>query len=357
VLGFLIRRLVWAGLLGVVITFVTFLLFFVAPGDRRSGPGQHGLIEPSLQAQFDLHGSLLVQYAGFLKHVVLYADFGLSRVAGRPAMSVIAEALPVTASLVIGGTVLWLLMAFPIGIFSALRPRSLLDKSLMLFVLIGVSAHPVWVGLMLAYFFGVQIHLFPVAGYCNFLHPAGSTLCGGPRYWTYHLVLPWITFALLFAALYARMIRASVLEALDEDYVRTARAKGAGAWRVMRRHVLRNALLPVVSMLGMDLGVAFAGALFIETVFTLPGMGSLLFRSIAAGDLPVIMGLVLTVSAAVAVANLLADIALGLLDPRIGVRGARRRGYWRERLSDAVARRRPLRGAPEPGRVFESASR
>ena len=344
-IGFVARRIFWAGFLCVIITLITFFLFFIAPGDRRSGPGQHGLIEQSLQAQFDLHGSMLVQYAGFMKHVVFYGDVGLSRVAGRPAMSVIAEALPVTASLVIGGTLLFLLMAFPIGILSALRARSLLDKSAMLFLLVGLSAHPVWVGLLLSYFFGVRWHVFPVAGYCNLSHPAGSILCGGPRYWAYHLVLPWITFALLFAALYARMIRASVLEALDEEYVRTARAKGAGAWRVMRRHVLPNALLPVVAMLGMDLGVAFAGALFIETVFTLPGMGSLMFRSISAGDLPVIMGLVLTVSFAVVIANLLADIALALLDPRVGMRGSRRRGYVRTRLGQAVTRK-PVRGAP-----------
>lgn len=355
-LAFVVRRLLWAGLLGVAITLITFLLFFVVPGERPSGPGQHGLIEPSLQAQFDLHGSWPVQYLGFLRHVVLEGDVGMSRVSGIPATQAIAQALPVTASLVIGGTILWLLLAFPIGIASALRPRSALDKSLMLFVLVGISAHPVWIGLMLSYFLGVRIHLFPVAGYCNFLQPEGSILCGGPKYWAHHLVLPWITFALLFAALYARMIRASVLEALDEDYVRTARAKGAGAWRVMRRHVLRNAMLPVIAMLGMDIGVAFAGALFIETVFTLPGMGRLLFRSIGAGDLPVVMGIVLAVSFAVAIANLLADIALAVADPRVGARDMRARGYFRRRVAGALARPgKLLRRRPEPGgpRVLE----
>jgi peptide/nickel transport system permease protein len=186
----------------------------------------------------------------------------------------------------------------------------------MIFVLIGVSAHPVWLGLVLSYLLGVKVHLFPVAGYCDFLRP-GMHQCGGPRFWAYHMVLPWITFALLFAALYARMIRASVLEAMEEDYVRTARAKGAGTARVMCRHVFRNAMLPLVSMLGMDVGVAFAGSLFIETVFQLPGMGTMLFRSLNAGDLPVIMGVVLGVSLAVAVANLVADVASCLLDPRV----------------------------------------
>ena len=210
---------------------------------------------------------------------------------------------------------MWFLLAFPIGILSALRPRSLLDKGLMILVLIGASAHPIWLGLVLSYLLGFKLQLFPITGYCDFFNP--STPCGGPTQWTYHMLLPWLTFACLFAALYARMIRASVLEALDEEYVRTARAKGAGGWRVMRSHVLRNAMLPVVSMVGMDVGIAFAGALFIETVFQLPGMGTMLFRSLNAGDLPVIMGVVLGVSLAVAVANLVADVASCLLDPRI----------------------------------------
>ena len=132
-----------------------------------------------------------------------------------------------------------MLIAFPIGVLSALYPRSLFDKGLMVFVLIGVSAHPVWLGLVFSYVGGVKLHLFPVGGYCDLHYQAESTnLCGGPRYWAYHLVLPWLTFAFLFAALYARMIRASLLETMDEDYVRTARAKGAGECRVMRKHVL-----------------------------------------------------------------------------------------------------------------------
>src|SRR5919204_2257811 len=316
-LAFVIRRLLWALLLAVLISFVTFLVFFIIPGETRSGPGQHGLIEPSLQAQFKLHGPVPLQYLGFLRRVVLHHDLGKSRLTGLPATEMITQGLPITLSLVIGGTLFFLLLAFPIGILSALRPRSLVDKGLMVFVLIGVSAHPLWLGLVLSYVFGVKLHLFPVAGYCDFLHPGPMHQCGGPRFWAYHLVLPWVTFALLFAALYARMIRASVLEAMEEDYVRTARAKGAGTARVMCRHVFRNAMLPLVSMLGMDVGVAFAGSLFIETVFQLPGMGTMLFRSLNAGDLPVIMGVVLGVSLAVAVANLVADVASCLLDPRI----------------------------------------
>jgi peptide/nickel transport system permease protein len=136
------------------------------------------------------------------------------------------------------------------------------------------------------------------------------------------MILPWFTFACLYAALYARMIRASMIETMEEDYVRTARAKGASTSRVMRRHVLRNAMLPVVSMLGMDIGLAFGGALFIEIAFGLPGMGKVLVRALASGDLPMIMGVVLVISFAVAILNLIVDIVYCFIDPRVHVRGA-----------------------------------
>jgi peptide/nickel transport system permease protein len=228
----------------------------------------------------------------------------------------------VTGSLVIGGMVMWLLIAFPIGVLSALYPRSLIDKGLMFFVIVGVSAHPVWLGLIFAWVFGLQLHWFPIGGYCDWTYADSSTnLCGGPTYWAYHMVLPWFTFACVFAALYARMIRASLLENLEEDYVRTARAKGAGTVRVMRGHVMRNAMLPVITMIGMDLGVAFAGALFIETVYELPGIGRLMVRSLANGDIAMLMGIVLVVSFAVTFANLLVDIVYSIVDPRIRLRG------------------------------------
>ena len=149
---------------------------------------------------------------------------------------------------------LWLMISIPIGILSALRPRSLLDRVTMVFVLIGISAHPVWIGLLGAYFIGFKLHLVPITGYCDLVSPTGD--CGGPIQWAYHLILPWCTFAVLFAAIYVRMIRAYTMETLGEDFVRTARAKGASEPHVLRNHVLRNALLPVVTILGMDVGLA-----------------------------------------------------------------------------------------------------
>jgi peptide/nickel transport system permease protein len=322
VLAFVVRRLLWAVTMVFVISLITFVLFFLLPADSRNAQRNERGFAPELQTQFDARGSLPRQYLHFLDHLVLHGSLGESTRTREPVTTVIRRTLPVTASLLVGGVVFWLLIAFPVGVLSALRPRSLLDRGLMVFVLIGVSAHPVWLGLVFAYVFGLKLHVFPVGGYCDiFYDPSSANLCGGPRYWAYHLFLPWLTFAFLFAALYARMIRASLLEAMDEDYVRTARAKGAGTFRVLRRHVLRNAVLPVVTMLGMDVGVAFGGALFIETVYELPGMGRLLVRSLANGDLPMIMGVVIVVSLAVVVANLLVDIAYVLIDPRVRLRG------------------------------------
>ena len=315
---FVVKRLVWGVVMVAIVSLITFVIFIGLP-DRTINSRQ-GLVTPNLQAQWHLDGhSMPAKYVLFLKHIALHADFGQSMRQPLSVREIVVTALPVTASLVIGGTIMFLLLAFPIGLLSALRPRSLLDKGLMVFLLVGVSAHPVFLGLILSYFLGFKWHLLPIAGYCN-LHYHPTDICGGPRYWAYHMVLPWITFAFLFAALYARMIRANVLEALGEDYVRTARAKGAGSWRILRRHVARNALLPVVSMLGMDVGLAFGGAIFIETVFDLPGVGQALYRALGSADEPVILGVAILVSVAVVIANLAADLLYCLVDPRIGLR-------------------------------------
>jgi peptide/nickel transport system permease protein len=227
----------------------------------------------------------------------------------------------VTASVVFGGAVLWLGLSIPVGILSALRPRSLVDRFAMVFVLIGVSAPSVWIGLMLAYVFGFKLGWTPIADYCNFFPSHEVGVCSGPGQWAYHLVLPWLTFMLLFAALYVRLVRANVMEVMAEDYVRTARAKGAPAARVLVQHVLRNSMLPVVTILGMDLGLALGGAVFIESVFNLHGLGSELVTSALNNDLPLVVGIVVLTTTAVIVFNFVVDVAYAWLDPRIRLTG------------------------------------
>ena len=311
--GYLVRRVAWAALLFLVMSFVTYLIFFVIPTESsRIGRGQ-AAETIDLRTVIPLEGSILEEYGQFVRQVA-QGDLGYSYVTRRDVSEILLNAAPVTASLVLGGAIIWMLIAVPVGMLSALRPRSLLDRFATVFVLIGISAHPVWIGLILSYVFGVRLGLMPTGGYCDLVSP--TTDCGGPVQWAWHLVLPWLTFALMFAAIYMRMVRASVLEALGDDYVRTARAKGASESQIMRGHVLRNSMLPVVTMLGMDIGLALGGAVFVERVYGLPGLGGIAVQSLGRRDLPVIMGVVLFATFAVIVFNLFVDLLYTVLDPR-----------------------------------------
>jgi peptide/nickel transport system permease protein len=322
VFRYLVRRILWAMLLFLVITFVTFVIFYVGPNNpaRAVCGGEQAKRACLVQAtrKLGLNKPMPVQYYRFLKRLVIHQDLGTSFATSQSVNQRIKEAAPVTASLVFGGAVLWMIIGLSVGIFSALKPRSLLDRAAMVFVLIGVSAHPVWIGLIFEYVFGVKLGWTPIANYANFFGaPGDSGLPGGPWQWFYHLILPWCTFALLFAALYVRMIRANVMETLNEDFVRTARAKGAPERQVLISHVLRNALLPVVTMLGMDIGIALGGAIFTETVYQLPGLGQTAIIGISNQDLAIVQGVIVFATVAIIIFNLLVDLLYAWIDPRI----------------------------------------
>ena len=317
-LRYLIRRLLWACALFVVITIVTFVIFFMIPvNPAKQACGQRATPTCIKETThfYGLDRPVYVQYLKFMDRLVVHQNLGRSFTTRQSVNKIVKNAAPVTASLVFGGAFIWLLIALPTGILSALRPRSLLDRVSMVFVLIGISAHPVWIGLILAYIIGFKLGWTPITGYCNAFHPVGG--CGGPVQWAYHMILPWTTFAILFAALYVRMIRANVMEVSHEDYVRTARAKGAPEWIVIRSHILRNALLPVVTMLGMDIGVALGGAIFTETIFALPGLGQTALVSITNFDLPVVQGIVVFATFSIIIFNLVVDLLYAVIDPRI----------------------------------------
>ena len=330
---YLIRRVLWAVVLFVVVTLVTYVIFFLVPNDlaaKIAGQGSSQEARARAIHHLGLDRPVYVQYGkfmwGLIKPVPVHigsvpvfvrpnGNLGYSYIRATPVNELIKSAAPVTGSLVFGGVIVWLLIALPIGILSALRPRSLMDRASMTFVLVGISAHPIWIGLIFAYVFGFRLGWFPISNYCNFFNHAGG--CGGPTQWAYHLILPWITYAILFAALYARMIRANVMEAMTEDYVRTARAKGAPEPRVLRSHVLRNALLPVVTMLGMDVGLALGGAVFTETVYSLNGLGYQLISSLNNYDSPTVLGILVFATTAIIVLNLVVDLLYAWIDPRI----------------------------------------
>jgi peptide/nickel transport system permease protein len=317
VLPYVLKRLAWAVVVFIAVTFSTYILFFVIP-TNRPGNIQGRDITASVTQATGIHGPVWREYGQFLWRIVTVQSLGRSTTSREDVNTTLRRAAPITASLLLGGAVFWMLVAIPVGILSALRPRSLLDRASMLFVLIGISVHPIWLGLILVYVFGHKLQMFPLGGYCDFFYAGASEVCGGPRQWAYHLILPWVTFGMLFAALYVRMIRASVVETLDHDYVTTARAKGASEWRVVRGHVLKNAFLPVITMLGMDVGVAFGGSVFVETVFGLPGIGRLAVRSLQRQDLPPLMGIIVLVTVAILIFNLIVDLLYAWLDPRIG---------------------------------------
>jgi peptide/nickel transport system permease protein len=315
---YLVRRILWAAVLFLVVTVVTYVIFFLIPvNPAQQACGQRATPQCIAVAteHLGLDKPVYYQYGKFLYRLVVHFDLGRSFQNRQEVREIVLDAAPTTASLVFGGVVLWMLIALPIGILSALRPRSLLDRTTMVAVLIGISAHPVWIGLILSYFVGYKLGWTPITGYCDFFNPA--TACGGPIEWAHSMILPWATFATLFAALYVRMIRANVMEAINEDYVRTARAKGAPEWLVMRSHVMRNAMLPVVTMLGMDIGLALGGAIFTETVFSLPGLGRTALQAVTTFDLPTVQGIVVFSTVAIIVFNLIVDLLYAWIDPRI----------------------------------------
>ena len=322
-LRFVFRRICWGAFLFVVATLVTFLVFFVIPTNRAGHKADYasppGLAQ-HIDANLGLDRPLYQQYGLFVWNIVRHASFGYSFENGASVRWILARDAPVTASLIAGAAVLWLLVSIPLGVVSALRPRSLIDRLGMTVVLVGASAPAVWIGMILAYVVGFRLGWTPIADYCDFF-ASGTPNCSGPAEWAYHLVLPWTTLAFVFAALYVRLIRAGVSETMAEDYVRTARAKGASAARVLLRHVLRNSLLPVVTILGMDLGLAVGGAVFTESVFNLPGLGQELVTAALDDDRPLVVGIILCTTTAVIALNVLVDVLYAWLDPRIRVGG------------------------------------
>jgi peptide/nickel transport system permease protein len=331
VVRYLIRRLLWAVVLFLAVTLVTYVIFFLIPANPAQLVAGKSATDEDIARAAEFLGTnkpVWVQYGKFLYRfspvgccdgpVGLFLkapSLGTSFATRQEVNDIVARAAPVTASLVFGGAVFWMLLSVPLGVLSALRPRSLLDRAGMIFVLIGISAHPVWIGLILSYVFGYKLGLFPITGYCDIINP--DTDCGGLWDWFRHMFLPWTTFMILFAAQYVRMIRASTMETMNEDYVRTARAKGAPESQVLRSHVLRNSLLVVVTMLGLDISIALGGAIFTETVFSLPGLGKVALESIYAFDLPITLGIVVFATLVIIIFNLIVDIVYAAIDPRI----------------------------------------
>jgi peptide/nickel transport system permease protein len=319
VLRYLIRRLLWACVLFIAVTFVTYAIFFLVPANpARLAAGQSATPErvEEVKHYLGLDQPFYVQYGKFLKRLVVEGSLGHSFLTRRSVNEEILRAAPITASLVFGAMVLVLSIAIPLGIFSALRPRSLLDRTAMIYVLIGISLPSFWIGLVLSYVVGYKLGWTPIGGYCEVFSVPEAAVCGGLWDWAYHMILPCLTLAIVVAGTYVRFVRAEVMDTLSMDFVRTARAKGAPERTVIRSHVLRNAMLPVVTMVGMDIGLLLGGAIFIEAVFGLNGLGGTALDSIQRFDLPVLQGVVIFGAIAIIIFSLVVDLLYAWIDPR-----------------------------------------
>jgi peptide/nickel transport system permease protein len=320
-LQYVIRRLLWAFVMIVLVIAVVFAIFFVLPGgagrkeDGRASPVavlmagrnprpdlvrdiEHRPVEPEpVHIQFGL-------YLGR----ALTGDLGYSYQSQQDVRTAVAHRLPATMSLAFGASVVWLLIGIPLGVISALKRRSLLDRGSMLLALIGVSMPTFWLGLMAVFFFDARLGVYNVGDY--------APLTENPLLWFKSLWLPWIVLAIVSAAFYTRMVRGNVLEVQGEDYIRTARAKGLRERSVIR-HALRSALTPVVTMYGLDVGILLGGAIITERIFAIPGIGLLAVEAITSSDLPTILGVTVIASFFVIAMNLIVDVVYAALDPRV----------------------------------------
>jgi peptide/nickel transport system permease protein len=303
---YLIGRIAQAALLLVGVSFITFLLLYILPADpARQIAGRSATPETveTIRKQLGLDLPFHQQYGRYLANLA-QGDLGRSYAQKTEVAEIVAARLPATLLLMVAAIACELIIGLAIGIFAAVRQGSRSDSGAMVLSFVGVSTPQFVAGILMLYVFAVQLDWFPVGGYGEFRH----------------LVLPALTLGILGAGWYSRMMRSSMIDVLTQDYIRTARAKGASERRVILLHALRNALLPIVAMIGIDIGLFMSGAVVVESVFGWPGIGQLAWQAIQQVDIPIIMGVTLVAAVAIVLGNLLADLAAPLVDPRIRIR-------------------------------------
>ncbi|MCX7888284.1 MAG: ABC transporter permease [Rhodobacteraceae bacterium] len=304
--AYLIRRLVQSALILLGVSFITFFLLYVLPADPvRQIAGRSATAETveNIRQQLGLDRPFVVQYARYMGGLV-QGDMGRSYLQKTQVAELIWSRLPATLLLMAGAIICELLLGLTMGIVAALRRGRALDQTLMIISFVTVSAPQFVVSLLLLYVFAVRLGWFPIGGYGTFAH----------------LVLPALTLGILGSGWYSRMMRSSMIDVLRADYIRTARAKGLTRARIVLRHALPNAILPVIAMIGIDIGIFMGGIVVVESVFGWPGIGQLAWQAIQRVDIPIIMGVTLVSACAIVLGNLLADLIAPLIDPRIRLR-------------------------------------
>jgi peptide/nickel transport system permease protein len=316
---YIIRRILWGIVLVVAVIAITFLLFYLLPNVNpavlRAGRNSNPKIIAEIAHDLGTDQPIYTQFWHYLDRLVFHLDLGFSYYSGASVKSLILDRLPATISLTAGGVVVWLLAGIPVGIISAIKRRTILDRFSMSTALVFVSAPVYWLGLLVLFLFASDIGRFKVP----FLHGSGSYvgLTVSPLHWFESLLMPWFVLAATSAAIYARLLRGSLIDVMGEDYIRTARAKGLPERRVVMKHGVRSAITPLVTVLGLDIAILLGGAVLVETVFDIPGIGRLNYDAITHGDFPIIQGTIVLAAIFIIVANIVVDIAYAYLDPRV----------------------------------------
>jgi peptide/nickel transport system permease protein len=309
---FIVRRLVQMVLVMFAVSVLTFLIFNVIPnGDpavRMAGRQPTETQIEAIRKEWGFDENIVVQYATTMKKV--FTGDLQSYFTQLPVSEEIRKGLPRTLSLAIGAALLWMLVAVAFGLYSAVKAGKFADRFLTIIALIGISMPVFWIGALMNYYLGFKLGWFPNGGYVEFTQD--------PFDWFYHLILPWTALAILFIGFYSRVLRSNVLDTINEDYVRTARAKGLGERQIMVRHVLRNSMIPIVTLWGLDFGAVLGGgAILTETVFDLQGVGQYAAESIGQLDVPPVLAVTLFAAFFIVAMNAVVDILYAYLDPRI----------------------------------------
>ena len=315
--AFLVRRLVGAVLVCLAVTFIVFLIFIVVPGggkrgtaERIAGKNANDALVTSIEHRWGFDRPLYVQYWNMLKR--MFSNDLVSYTSQQKVLTQIVQGMPATFSLTLGAGIIWLFFGIMVGVISAVSAGRLSDRVITVLALIGISMPVFWLGIVTRYYLaeGGLVSLFPDGEYVG--------ITQNPVQWFWHLLLPWLVLAVLFIGFYGRVLRGNILDAINEDYVRTAKAKGLSPRRIMVKHVLRTSLIPIVTLFGLDFaGVLGGGAILTETVFDLHGVGQYAAQSINNFDLPPIMGVTMYGAFFIVTFSVLVDLFYAYLDPRI----------------------------------------
>jgi peptide/nickel transport system permease protein len=309
---FVARRLIGMLVVLFAISVLTFLIFNVIPNgdpaERLAGRNASATQLDAIRHQWGFDHSVFVQYGKTMSNI--FSGDLISYSKHEHVLNEIWIALPHTLSLAIGAAIIWMAFSIALGVYSAMRVGRFSDRLLTVLALIGISMPVFWVGALMNYYLGFKAGLFPNGGYVD--------LTEDPIQWAYHLIMPWTALSLLFIGVYSRVLRSNILDTINEDFVRTARAKGLSERRAIVRHVLRNSLIPIVSLWGLDFGAVLGGgAILTETVFNLQGVGQYAAESIGALDVPPVLAITMFGAFFIVLLSALVDIAYAWLDPRI----------------------------------------